>query len=249
MGKKKDRKKANEDFIRGLQSGAYGPGKDARDQLKRFGVEGTRSVKPDNRGYRPHGQDHREIGDVKDDLQEAMMNDYDFRRGIEAAAMAGNKDARRYAKRGVKKSNLADAYNVLKDLKKEHVGGGGMRGPENEAGLTYALVQHERDVFNESIDKRIADATEGTAEDSIENTVEPERPSRHLAQAQALVDVYKQDVIGKYLDIYKPTADQESIDTLRDAYKGTYERDLNLSGAQGMANIYKDNLKESLKPA
>ena len=70
-----------------------------------------------------------------------MMNDYDTRRTMEAAAMAGNKDAKKYAKKGIKAKNIQDAYGVMRDLKKEYVGGGGMDGAKNRAGLTHAMLK------------------------------------------------------------------------------------------------------------
>ena len=205
MGKKKDKKDkvSKGDFGRAVSSKFYGPGKDVRDQLDRYGVEGARYSRADMQGYEL--TKNRTVDDVKADLSEAMMNDYDTRRGLEAAAMAGNEDALKYAENGIraKAKDLVGAYDVMKALKKEHVGGGGMRGAKNEAGLTQALVQHERDVFNKSIDERIA-ANKPAPVDSVENTVEPEQPSQTLEQSQNLADVYKQDVINNYIDDYNP---------------------------------------------
>ena len=45
------------------------------------------------------GGTQRSVDDVKKDIADAMMNDYDTRRSMEAAAMAGNKDAKKYAKK------------------------------------------------------------------------------------------------------------------------------------------------------
>ena len=70
--------------------------------------------------------------------------------------MAGNKDAKKYAKKGFKAGGIQDAYGVMRDLKKEYVGGGGMGGAKNRASLTYAMVKEDRRVHNEDIDKRIA---------------------------------------------------------------------------------------------
>ena len=263
MGKK-NKEISKEDFNRGLQSQFYGPGAEARKLLDRYGVAGTRSVKPDNRGSEPPGREHRELSAVKKDLAAAMMNDYDTRRGMEAAALAGNKDARKFAEEGYRPTakSLSSAWSVMRDLKKEHVGGGGMSGPENEAGLTMALVDHERDVFNQSIDDRIADAIPKEAP-VAETKPDPEadKPSDHLAAAQELVDVYKGDIINNYLDHYKPNASEESIEALRNRYgKGTYARQLKGdapsvsssdkgSTASDFANVYKENVKGSLKPA
>ena len=98
----------------------------------------------------------RTVDEVKKDIAKAMMNDYDTRRTMEAAAMAGNKDAKKYAKKGFDADNIQDAYGVMRDLKKEYVGGGGMDGAENRASLTHALVNADRDALNASIDDRFA---------------------------------------------------------------------------------------------
>ena len=43
-----------------------------------------------------------------------MMNDYDYRRSMEAAAMAGNKDAKKFAKKGLKKvAMIYDAATTM----------------------------------------------------------------------------------------------------------------------------------------
>ena len=49
---------------------------------------------------------------------------------------------------------MVGAWDLMKDLK-EHVGGGGMNGPENRASLTPAMVKHERDTFNSDINSRM----------------------------------------------------------------------------------------------
>ena len=141
MGKKKDKKNkggTGSEFF----DYRYGVG-EAGHLMDRYGVEGAASYHPDGRSGGKTGM--RSDKDVKDDIAKAMMNDYDTRRSLEAAAMAGDKDAKKFAKKGIKGKNIQDAYGVLRDLKKEYVGGGGMDGAKNRAGLTQALVQADRD--------------------------------------------------------------------------------------------------------
>ena len=152
MGKK-NKKMSKEDFERGLRSPFYGPGSDAQKMLKRYGVEGTRGG---GRAIEMTGKSYRGTDEVKEDLAKAMMNDYDTRRSMEAAAMAGNKDAKKYAKKGFKAGNIQEAYGVLRDLKKEYVGGGGMDGAKNRAGLTHALVKADRENFIADNDAKYA---------------------------------------------------------------------------------------------
>ena len=111
--------------------------------MDRFGVEGAKSYHPDGRSMGKTGS--RDMDDVDKDIAKAMMNDYDYRRSMEAAAMAGEKDAKKFAKKGFKGGSIYEAAGVMKDLKKKYVGGGGMNGAKNIAGLTHALVQADRD--------------------------------------------------------------------------------------------------------
>ena len=153
MGKK-NKKTSKEDFDRGLMSKFYGPGKEAQDMLKRYDVEGY------SHGRTDRGSEYRGVDEVKKDLSNAMMNDYDTRRTMEAAAMAGNKDAKKFAKKGFKAGNIQDAYGVMRDLKKEYVGGGGMGGAENRAGLTYAAVKADRNAQTAAYDEKYAKTTD-----------------------------------------------------------------------------------------
>ena len=120
--------------------------------MDRYNIAPTKSVKP---SAQTSVSKTRTLDEVKRDIAGAMMNDYDTRRTMEAAAMAGNKDAKKYAKKGIDADNIQDAYGVMRDLKKEYVGGGGMDGAENRAGLTFARpVNADRDALNASIDSR-----------------------------------------------------------------------------------------------
>ena len=127
----------------------YGVG-EAKSLMKRYDVEGASYGRPQSGGK------YRSVEDVKKDIADKMMNDYDTRRSLEAAAMSGNKDAKKYAKKGIKGKNIQEAYGVLRDLKKEHVGGGGMDGAKNRAGLTHALVKADRENFIADNDAKYA---------------------------------------------------------------------------------------------
>ena len=154
MGKK-NKKTSREDFDRGIMSKFYGPGKEAQDMLKRYGVEGYRHGRTD-RG----SEGYRGVAEVRKDLANAMMNDYDTRRTMEAAAMAGNKKAKKFAKNGFDAGNLQDAYGVMRKLKKKYVGGGGMDGAENRAGLTYEAVKADREAQTAAYDETYAKTTD-----------------------------------------------------------------------------------------
>ena len=122
----------------------YGRG-DIGDMMDRYGIEGAKYGRPSA------GFERRSVEQVNDDIAKAMMNDYDTRRAMEAAALAGDKDAAKFAKKGFKGGNIYSAYDKMKQLKKEYVGGGGMRGAKNEAGLTHAIVQADRSKLMEDL--------------------------------------------------------------------------------------------------
>ena len=177
---------------------AYGSG-EIGDLMDRYGIEGTRSIKPDNRGATPDSY-NRSREDVDKDIAEAMMSDYDTRRTMEAAAMAGNKDAKKYAKKGFKAKNIYEAYDVMRDLKKEYVGGGGMRGAKNEAGLTYALVKADRENMLAGLDEKYGqkEAPKDPADDIGKKA--DVVLSDHLQRAKSIVDDWEQNDQQVYAD-------------------------------------------------
>jgi hypothetical protein len=129
------------------------------------------------------------------------MNDYDTRRTMEAAAMAGNKDAKKYAKKGFKAKNIYEAYDVMRDLKKEYVGGGGMRGAKNEAGLTYALVKADRENMLADLDEKYGKKDEPSKDpaDDIGKKADVVL-SDHLKRAKSIVDDWEQGEQQVYAD-------------------------------------------------
>ena len=142
----------------------FGTGK-VGELMKRYDIKGTRFSHPDGRTSHSNGGDvndgsPRTREDVDKDIANAMMNDYDTRRGMEAAAMAGNKKAKKFAKNGFDAGNLQDAYGVMRKLKKKYVGGGGMDGAENRAGLTYEAVKADREAQTAAYDETYAKTTD-----------------------------------------------------------------------------------------
>lgn len=118
-------------------------------------------VDPSNFKDYNHSRSDRGLMFNQDKYNEAvrngMMNDYDTRRGLEAAAMSGDKKAAKIAAKGF--ANLRQAskgYDHLAKLKKEHVGGGGFDDPENKAGLTQALVELDREKQDEGYRREFA---------------------------------------------------------------------------------------------
>ena len=211
----------------------YGVG-EAKSLMKRYGVEGARSIKPENRGATPDSY-NRSVKDVKKDIASAMMNDYDTRRSMEAAALMGNKDAKKFAKKGFKAGNIYDAYGTMRDLKKEYVGGGGMDGPKNRAGLTHALVSADRDALLEKIG-------EGKKEDTP------------LDKAKETFDTGLNDGLSPkaakafgYVDAYEDREDGLTEYGMTDTRFGN--RQTQDEAAQEFADLYKEKVKGRLSPS
>jgi hypothetical protein len=209
MGKKnKDKEISKADFNRGLMSPFYGPGNEAQKMLKRYGVEGFRHGRTDR------GSKYRGVDEVRDDLAKAMMNDYDTRRTMEAAAMAGNKDAKKFAKKGFKGGKVERGWEAYKGLKKEYVGGGGMDGPKNRAGLTYAAVKADRDAQTADYQSRFASIQDlNSLRDDLEAQEEaanyepaPLEKSDALARAEDRLSEYEANPSGIYSNNNKPAA-------------------------------------------
>ena len=208
---------------------AYGVG-EAKSLMKRYGVEGASMGNP------RMGGKQRSVKDVKKDIASAMMNDYDTRRSMEAAALMGNKDAKKFAKKGFKAGNIYDAYGTMRDLKKEYVGGGGMDGAENIAGLTHALVSKDRDQLLE----KLAD-------------------NKPKQEEKTPLDKAKQ-VFGRE-DVYSPETAKNFAyeETYRDREKGLFDYDMTDvrfgdkerqdAAVQEFADAFKERTKERMQPS
>ena len=188
MGKKNKKKIDQMEFNRGLMNyaGDGGGSKEAKELLERYNVESYRHGRTDR------GSEYRGFDEIKQDLSDAMMNDYDTRRTIEAAAMAGNKDAKKFAKNGIEGAkSMLGAHQLMKDLKKEYVGGGGMNGAENRASLTYAAVNADRDALMEDFKGMIPEVPEDTnTADNVEEKKEIVL-SEHMQKAKERVDAFE----------------------------------------------------------
>ena len=124
--------------------------------------------------------------EYEDAIAKAAMSDYVTRRTMEAQAMAGNKDAKKFAKKGFK--NIGKVYEgneLMRDLHKEYGNGGSFSSASDFAGLTYKSVKEDRKVHNEDIDARIAANTpELPEEDPDKGFTDPQQ----LEQSKAVTD-------------------------------------------------------------
>ena len=86
------------------------------------------------------------------DVAAAAMNDYDTRRTIEAAAMSGKKKAQKFAHDGF--SNLTDvtkANNMFEKMHDRRGNEGDFSSAKDYAGLTYSMVQRDRNKMMDSM--------------------------------------------------------------------------------------------------
>ena len=208
--------------------------------MDRFDVEGVKSVKADQ--VYLHGPS-RTAEDVDKDIAKAMMKDYDYRRSMEAASMAGNKDAKKFAKKGFKGGNIYEAADVMQGLKKKYVGGGGMNGSKNIAGLTHALVKADRDEQTAAYDEMYAKTTDlnslkdklmaQASEDAVSTPIEP---SDRMAAVEERLESASYNSPPGLFD--KDNADPAKADDQKDAAKNFLD-DYKLDVAKG-ANIKSD---------
>ena len=120
MGKKRKRNEIDDaQFGRNYSSSKF---EGERELLDRYGVEGQRYG---GRAIEMTGKSYRGSDDVKKDLQKAMSQDYDTRRTLEAAAMSGDKKAKKLIKKGFKNFQaMEDTQDYFKKQHKKEGGGG-----------------------------------------------------------------------------------------------------------------------------
>ena len=157
MGKKN---KDNKDKFKANPFDYMGGGR-IRELGDRYGV--------DHRDYninmgRTSGSGRSYKGD-RDDYDEAVrkaaMSDYDTRRTMEAQAMSGNKDAKKFAKKGFK--NIGKVYEgneLMRKLHKDEGNGGSFSSASDFAGLTYKSVKADRNAQTAAYDETYAKTTD-----------------------------------------------------------------------------------------
>ena len=99
--------------------------------------------------------------DYDEAVRKAAMSDYDTRRTMEAQAMAGNKDAKKFAKKGFK--NIGKVYEgneLMRKLHKDEGNGGSFSSASDFAGLTYKSVKADRDAQTATYDETYAKTTD-----------------------------------------------------------------------------------------
>lgn len=185
MGKKKDKEfKANPfDYMGGGRIRELGDryGVDHKDYNINMG-----RTSGSGRDYKGDRDDYDEA------VRKAAMSDYDTRRTMEAQAMAGNKDAKKFAKKGFK--NIGKVYEgneLMRQLHKDEGNGGSFSSASDYAGLTYKSVKADREAQTAAYDEKYAKTTDLNdlkdklmAQATEEAVAAPIEPSDRMAQVE-----------------------------------------------------------------
>ena len=157
MGKKSKDKK---DKFKASPFDYMGGGR-IRELGDRYGVDS----KDYNINYGRTSDSGRTYKGDRDDYDEAVrkaaMSDYDTRRTMEAQAMAGNKDAKKFAKKGFK--NIGKVYEgneLMRKLHKDEGNGGSFSSASDFAGLTHKSVKADRAAQTAAYDETYAKTTD-----------------------------------------------------------------------------------------
>lgn len=156
MGKKKNSQKELFKHRRNLH---YGLSNDTTAALKRYGLDRSNysSEGAISQG-RVHGTGSYE--DMEQDLLRLANSDFPTQRAIEAAALSGDKEAKKYAKHGI--GNLSDLMAVQKMQRKQHKkngNGGDFSSASDFAGLSFANVEADRSKLMENLQAKADAAT------------------------------------------------------------------------------------------
>lgn len=144
-----------------------------RKQAERYGID-TDDYQLLGNSAREIGGDRKSSADLRKDILSAARNDYDLRRGREAAALSGDKRAE-----GLDKGldGMDDLYAYERFAKKVHrkdLGHGGQFSSANDyANITDYFVNKDRDNLRQSITDEInaGGTEEETSNDTEQNSM------------------------------------------------------------------------------
>lgn len=168
------------------------------------------------------GVQKKDPKDYGKDVAAAAMNDYDTRRTIEAAAMSGKNKAEKYAKNGFKDlTDVTKANNMFAKMHERHGNGGDFSSNSDYAGLTYNMVQRDR---NKLMDSMTANEQQDQAERGV---AEPTTPSEELQGARDTVD----ELENKDYDIFNSQVfhngdNEDQRNKASQAFLGKFKLDL-----------------------
>ena len=241
----------------------YSPDKDLRAALDYFDVKGAGGGgKPSARNSSSSSQ-YRSADDVKADLKAAKDSHYAFNRGLEAAAMSGDKKSKSLMNSGMGNvGGIMRGVKHLSKLKKDSFGGGGMNGGENQSVLAYDLVQQDREkqeenlVSKDFLDERLnalkdkfkteAPETEGPVEydESPEVVSARERlDSDYYDTSESIYNVGTEEPVTAFRQANENAPVRDDTSTAVGSYLDQYKKDLIKGGHIGEART--DNLNNA----
>ncbi len=183
---------------------------------KKYGVGGVHFAHPDGRSGKPT----RMPQDVERAVVAKMNQDYDVRRSLEAASMAGNKKAQNIGAI----DNIESALAAEKFMKKTHKNrmdlGGKYSSISDTTGVTDYWVNKDR---SKLVDSMSANEQQDQAEKGVS---EPTPPSVEMQNARDTVD----ELGNKDYDVFSTNIDngdnQNQRDQAAQAFLGKYKLDL-----------------------
>jgi len=201
------------------------------EALKRYDVDTIHYGHPDGRSNKPN----RTIEDVNKELAGKAMNDYDTRRTIESAALAGEKGAEEFAKKGFK--NATDVIDAQDFFKKYRGTGGSFSSNADYAGLTWKAVNADRDKFGSKFATvaQLEDMKAQQTEIANNSSTAPQGPIEHSSEITAANASVGNDQAVPGADAQSEAAKLFANDYKLDVSRGAKiaeERQLNLENAK-----------------
>jgi len=209
MGKKYDKRlKRDQSRLR-----MYGPSKEQRKFAERYGIDPDDYHVYADMSDRVHGK--KSMEDFERDITKAAGSDYHTGRAIEAAALAGDEKAQKFAKKGI--ANILDLKRVQRmqeDQHKERTGGA-FASPSDFAGLSFDMVEKDRKKLMDDLQAKTEVATPElpepppepqfliTQEEDLARDTERDERIAEYERNRALTGLIGDEDTQKYLDDYK----------------------------------------------
>ena len=197
-----------------------------RKTAKRYGIDPDEYVyqRPDRVGA---GSKKKNPNNFSADVAAAANKDYDTRRSIEAAALSGNKKAQKYAESGF--SDLGDVTkdnNMFRRMHGRFGNGGDFASQSDYSGLTYDLVQRDREQLiaknfkDDYIEKNLGPRANSDTELEIPTATSGNATAGDNSIASPISQINSADITGNRNSVDQDnSADQDQAGTFLDKYK------------------------------
>ncbi len=185
---------------------------------KKYGVAGVHFGHPDGRSGRPNRMPEQ----VEREVAAKMANDYDVRRSLEAASLAGNKKAKKIGSINNIESALA-AEKFMKKTHKNRMGNGGAYdGANDEGGVTDYWVNKDRNKLINSLTSSNQAEPDSNKNASPNDNIRKNAPiSTELSEARARVAQHEEDIYsGTYSsNLFDKNYDPAGANSFLERYK------------------------------